>query len=54
MTATIQFDPDAFTERALKLILRKAQEWSCTPAEALSRILDEQAERSLKADRTSA
>lgn len=48
MTATLQFNPDAFSERALKLILRKAQEWNCAPADALSRILDEQA---AKADR---
>lgn len=43
MIASIEFNPDAFTETALKFILRKAQEWSCTPAEAVSRILDEAA-----------
>lgn len=46
MTATLEFHPEAFSEAALRYILRKAQEWSCTPAEALARILDEQAERS--------
>lgn len=45
MTATLTFDPDAYTERSLKLIMRKAQEWGCTPAEAVARLLDEVAKR---------
>lgn len=40
MTASLQFDPTQYTERSLQLILAKAQEWSCTPAEAVARLLD--------------
>lgn len=45
MNATIEFNPDQYSERSLKLILAKAQEWNCTPAEAVSRLLDEVAKR---------
>ena len=48
MNATLEFNPDAYSERSLKLILAKAQEWQCTPAEAVSRLLDELAKRSAK------
>jgi hypothetical protein len=40
MNATLEFDPNAYSERSLKLILLKAQEWKCTPAEAVARLLD--------------
>lgn len=45
MNATLEFNPDAYSERSLRLILAKAQEWQCTPAEAVSRLLDELAKR---------
>ena len=48
MDATLQFDPDAYSERSLRLILAKAQEWQCTPAKAVSRLLDDLAKRSPK------
>jgi hypothetical protein len=42
---TIEFDLDELTPRGNKLLLMKANEWSCTPAEALSRILEAAAKR---------
>ena len=42
---TIEFDLDEMTERGRKLLLMKANEWSCPPAEALSRILEAAAKR---------
>lgn len=45
MDATLEFNPDGYSERSLKLILAKAQEWQCTPAEAVTRLLDELAKR---------
>jgi hypothetical protein len=48
MEATLEFNPDAYSERSLRLILAKAQEWQVTPAEAVSRLLDELARRSNK------
>jgi hypothetical protein len=48
MEATLEFNPDAYSERSLRLILAKAQEWQVTPAEAVARLLDELAARSRK------
>lgn len=48
MQATLEFNPDAYSERSLRLILAKAQEWQCTPAEAVSKLLDELAKRSAR------
>jgi hypothetical protein len=45
MQATLEFNPDAYSERSLRLILAKAQEWQVTPAEAVARLLDELAKR---------
>jgi len=45
MTATLQIDPKRFTERSLQLVLTKAQEWGCSPAEAVAKLLDEAAKR---------
>lgn len=41
---TLQFDPKAYPERILRLIMRKAEEWACPPSEALSRLLDKLAD----------
>lgn len=41
MQATLHFDPADFTADQLRVIMGKAQEWGCTPAEALGRILEE-------------
>ena len=48
MDVTLEFNPDSYSERSLKLILAKAQEWKCTPAEAVRRLLDELATRALR------
>ena len=40
MAATLQFDPNQYNERTLKLIMRKTQEWQCTPGEAVAKLLD--------------
>lgn len=45
MEATIQIDPVKYSERSLRLILAKAEEWKCTPGEALVRLLDSLASR---------
>ena len=42
---TIEFDLDELTPRGNKLLLMKANEWNCTPSEALSRILEAAAKR---------
>ena len=42
---TIEFDLDQFTERGRMLLLMMANKWGCSPADALSRILDAAAKR---------
>ena len=42
---TIEFDLDQFTERGRKLLLMRANQWGCSPAEAMARILDEDARK---------
>lgn len=46
MTATLEFDPTQFSKEVLRLILASAQQWQCTPQEALCRLLDKLACRS--------
>ncbi len=41
MNATIEFDPETFSKEVLRLILSAAQKWTCTPQEALNRLLDD-------------
>lgn len=48
MNAILEFNPDNYSERTVRLILAKATEWQCTPLEAVSRLMDELAERDLK------
>ena len=45
MNATLEFNSNAYSERSLRLILAKAQEWQVSPAEAVARLLDEVAKR---------
>lgn len=47
MEATLKFNPADYSERSLRLILARAQEWQCPPAEAVGRLLDELAKRSM-------
>lgn len=42
----IEFDLEKLTEQGRMLLLTRANEWGCTPAEALARILHEAAKRS--------
>ncbi len=42
---TLELDLDQFSERGRKLLLMRANQWGCTPAEALSRILDAAAKK---------
>lgn len=41
----IEFDLNKLTERARTLILMRANQWGCTPAEAMARIFDDAAKR---------
>jgi hypothetical protein len=50
MEATLEFNPAAYSERSLRLILARAQEWQCPPAEAVGRLLDELAARQRRKD----
>ncbi len=45
MKTTLEFDPKKYSARTLMLILAKVQEWGCSPAEAVARLLDELAEQ---------
>jgi hypothetical protein len=42
---TIELDLDELTERGRMLLLKRANEWRCTPTEAMARILDEDARK---------
>ena len=48
MPNTIEFDASTYSERALRLILARAQVWQCTPGEAVARLLDHLAQRTLR------
>ena len=50
MEATLEFNPAAYSERSLRLILARAQEWQCPPAEAVGRLLDELAAKQRRKD----
>ena len=39
MTAQLEFDN--YSPSVLRLILAKAQEWNCTPVQAITRLLDQ-------------
>ena len=45
MNATLEFDPHRYKASTLRLILAKSQEWGCTPVEAITRLLDQLAEK---------
>lgn len=45
MSAILQFDPQKLSPETLQLIVAKAGEWGCTPAEAMERLLDQLAKR---------
>lgn len=45
MSANLNFDASQYSPQTLQLILAKAQEWVCTPQEAVARLLDELAKK---------
>ena len=45
---TIEFDLKQLSEGSTRFLMLKANEWKCTPSEALARILDDRAKRALK------
>jgi hypothetical protein len=42
---TIEFDISKLSDRARRVLLIRANQWVCTPAEALARILEDRAKR---------
>ncbi len=46
MQTILKFDPTQYPERVLRLIMKKAEEWKCTPSEALSKLFDKLADDS--------
>lgn len=42
---TIDFDLKTMTERGRMLLLMRANEWGCTPGEAMARILEDEAKK---------
>ncbi len=48
MSAFVDFNGDNLTPEALKLVLSKAQEWGCSPAEAVAKLLDQLGRRFVK------
>lgn len=45
MNATLQFDPNLYSEKALRLIMATAEREKCTPSEAVVKLLNEWAKR---------
>jgi len=45
MSVSIEFSPDQFSPRVLRLIMAKAEQWKCSPGEALARLLENAAGR---------
>ncbi len=39
--SAVEFDPSRFSKAALAMITLKAQEWGVSPAEAVTRLLNE-------------
>lgn len=42
----ITFDPKDYSPETLRLIMLRVQQWGCSPAEAIVRLLDELAKQS--------
>jgi hypothetical protein len=45
METIIRFDPTQYPERILRLIMKKAEDWKCSPSEALAKLFDELADQ---------
>ena len=48
MNAKIEYDPTKYSPRVNQLIMKRAEQWQCTPSEALMRLLDEIAAKELQ------
>jgi hypothetical protein len=42
---TIEFKLNELTERGRMLLLMRANQWGCTPAEAMARLIEDQAKK---------
>lgn len=45
MGKQLEINPESLSERAMELVFAKAEEWQTTPEEAMSRLLDQLAEK---------
>ena len=45
MAVTLEFNPSNYSERVLRLIMARAEQWKCSPGEALTRLLENAAAR---------
>lgn len=43
---TLEFDPTKYSESVLRLILARAEQWKCSPGEAVARVLEQAAAKS--------
>lgn len=47
MTSKLEYDPADYSPKINHLIMLKAEQWQCTPSQALLRLLDEIADKDL-------
>lgn len=45
MKVTLEFNPDNYSERVLRMIMARAEQWDCRPGEAVTRMLETSAAR---------
>lgn len=48
MTPKLEYDPSKYSPKINRLIMLKAEQWQCTPGQALMRLLDEIADKELQ------
>lgn len=48
MKTSLEFNPQDYSPAVLQMIMAFAEEWKCTPSEALSRLLDDLAAGKVK------
>ena len=48
MNAKLEYDPTKYSAQVNQLIMLKAEQWQCTPSEALMRLLDEIAAKEMQ------
>lgn len=47
MTSKLEYDPADYSPKINHLLMLKAEQWQCTPSQALLRLLDEIADKDL-------